>query len=75
MAEVGKTLNESLFGPKSKSGKCKGCEYPLEIYEINFKKGRKILRCQRCGLYHYYKKDFVGKWKLQRAVKPDFPPQ
>lgn len=72
MAEVGKTLHESLFGPKIKTGKCKNCNYPLEIYEIDFKKNRKTLRCQRCGLYHIYKKDFVGKWKLQKVVKPDF---
>ncbi len=73
MAEVGKTLHESLFGQKLKTNKCKNCGYPLEVYEIDFKKGRKMLKCQRCGLYHYYKKDLVGKWRLQKAVKPDFP--
>lgn len=71
MTEVGKTLHESLFGKKAKANRCTSCEYPLEIYEIDFKKSRKILRCQRCGLYHYYKKDLVGKWRLQKAVKLD----
>jgi hypothetical protein len=71
MAEVGKTLHESLFGQKRKTNKCTNCNYPLELYEIDFKKSRKMLKCQRCGLYHYYKKDLVGKWKLQKAVKPD----
>lgn len=71
MAEVGKTLHESLFGQKDKTNRCKNCSYPLEVYEIDFKKNRKILKCQRCGLYHYYKKDFVGKWKLRKAVKPE----
>lgn len=73
MAEFGKTLHESLFGQKLKTGRCKNCDYPLEVYEIDFKKNTKILRCQRCGLYHYYKKDFVGKWRLLKAVKPDYP--
>lgn len=72
MAEVGKTLHESLFGQKQKGNKCTNCGYPLELYEVDFKKNRKMLKCQRCGLYHYYKKDLVGKWKLQKAVKPDF---
>ncbi len=71
MTEIGKSLNESLFGPKTKANTCTNCNYPLEIYEIDFKKSRKILKCQRCGLYHYYKKDIVGKWRLQKAVKPD----
>jgi len=73
VAEFGKTLHESIFGQKLKTGRCKNCDYPLEVYEIDFKKNTKILRCQRCGLYHYYKKDFVGKWRLIKAVKPDFP--
>ena len=73
MAEVGKTLHESIFGQKTKANKCKNCNYPLEVYEIDFKKNTKILRCQRCGLYHIYKKDFVGKWKLRKAVRADLP--
>jgi RNase P subunit RPR2 len=73
MAEYGRTLHESLFGQKLKISRCKNCDYPLEVYEIDFKKNTKILKCQRCGLYHYYKKDLVGKWRLQRAVKPEFP--
>jgi len=71
MTEVGKSLHGTLFGQKTKGNKCKNCDYPLEIYEIDFKKNKKMLKCQRCGLYHYYKKDFVGKWKLQKVVKPD----
>lgn len=73
MGEVGKTLHESLFGPKTKASRCQNCDYPLELYEVDFKKNTKVLRCQRCGLYHYYKKDLVGKWKLQKAIKHDFP--
>jgi predicted nucleic-acid-binding Zn-ribbon protein len=71
MAEVGRTLHESLFGQKLAAGKCKNCDYSLEVYGIDFKKNRKILKCQRCGLYHYYKKDIVGKWRLQKVAKPD----
>jgi RNase P subunit RPR2 len=73
MAEYGKTLHESLFGPKYKPNRCKNCDYPLEVYEIDFKKNTKVMKCQRCGLYHYYKKDFVGKWRLLKAAKPDYP--
>jgi transcription elongation factor Elf1 len=73
MAEVGRTLHESLFSQKIQTNKCTNCNYPLEVYEIDFKKNRKVLKCQRCGLYHFYKKDLVGRWKLQRAKRADLP--
>ena len=49
------------------SDKCVDCGSPLELYEIDFDKGRRIMQCTRCGLYHFYKKDFLGKWKLVKA--------
>jgi len=53
-------------------GKCIDCKGPLELYEIDFKKKRRVMRCQRCGLFHFYKKDFWGKWKLVKAGRtPD----
>ena len=73
MTELGKSLHESLFSPKLKTDKCTNCSYPLEVYEIDFKKNIKVLKCQRCGLYHYYKKDLVGRWRLQKAKKMEFP--
>ena len=54
---------------KTYRGKCVDCGSPLELYEIDFKKSRRIMQCTRCGLYHLYKKDFVGKWKLVKASR------
>lgn len=48
-------------------GKCVDCESPLELYEIDFKKGSRIMQCTRCGLFHFYKKDFFGNWKLMKV--------
>ncbi len=55
--------------PRKHTGKCVDCGSPLELYELDFKKQRKVLKCQRCGLFHLYKKDFFGKWKLVKAAK------
>jgi DNA-directed RNA polymerase subunit RPC12/RpoP len=52
---------------KTYKGKCVDCGSPLELYEIDFDKNRRIMQCTRCGLYHFYKKDFFGKWKLVKA--------
>lgn len=54
---------------KIQTYKCTNCKYPLQVYHIDFKKYRKVLMCQRCGLYHHYKKNLVGRWKLQRVAK------
>jgi hypothetical protein len=29
----------------------------------------KIVACRNCGLFHYYKKDFVGNYKLIKVSK------
>ena len=52
---------------KTYTGKCVNCASHLELYEIDFDKGRRIMQCTRCGLYHFYKKGFFGKWKLVKA--------
>lgn len=52
---------------KSFKGKCVDCGSSLELFEINFEKRQRIMQCTHCGLYHFYKKDFFGKWKLVRA--------
>jgi len=73
MTQVGKSLHGTLLGPPPKmhSGKCQNCGYALELYEIDVRKSSKIMKCERCGLLHYYKKDIVGKWRLQRAAKSE----
>jgi len=54
---------------KKHSGECFDCGGPLELIEFNAKEGSKILKCLNCGLLHYYKKDFLGSWRLQKATK------
>jgi DNA-directed RNA polymerase subunit RPC12/RpoP len=56
-AETGKTY----------PGECVDCGSPLILYEMDFEKNRRILQCTQCGLFHFYKKDFLGKWKLVKA--------
>jgi len=51
------------------TGKCVDCGTPLELHEIDFKKGRRVLLCRRCGLFHLYEKNVFGKWKLVKATK------
>ncbi len=58
-----------IKGHKFQDLKCVDCRSPLELYEIDFDKKRRILQCVRCGLYHFYRKDFFGKWKLVKAGK------
>lgn len=73
MTEVGRTLQGTLLGapPKVHAGKCQNCGYALDLYEMDVKKSMKVMRCERCGLLHYYKKDIMSKWRLQRAAKPE----
>jgi DNA-directed RNA polymerase subunit RPC12/RpoP len=52
---------------KTYTGKCVDCGSLLDLYEIDFDKGRRIMQCTRCGLYHFYKKGFFGKWKLVKV--------
>jgi len=51
------------------TGKCYDCGCPLELVEIDMKKSTKILLCHSCGLFHYYKKDFLGNYKLTKVSK------
>jgi len=54
------------------TGKCIDCGEILDLYMLDLKKGRRILQCTRCGLYHFYQKDFLRKWRLAKASKvPD----
>jgi hypothetical protein len=54
------------------TGKCFDCDGSMELVEFDLQKGTKIMKCQRCGLLHHYKKDLLGKWKLLKVTKnPD----
>ena len=59
-------------GQRKHTGLCIDCGSGLELYMLDLKRGRRTLQCPRCGLYHFYKKDVLGKWKLTKAAKiPD----
>ncbi len=74
MKETGKSLHDSLLGtPKSQRGKCQCCSSPMELYELDFRRSSKVMKCTRCGMLHVYKKDIIGKWRLLKAQKADFP--
>ncbi len=51
------------------TGRCYDCNGPLELFEMNLDKSTKIMLCQNCGLYHFYKKDFIGQYKLTKVSK------
>jgi hypothetical protein len=65
----------SAFGEEERrkhTGTCVDCGNALDLYMLDLKRGRRVLQCLRCGLYHYYAKDMFGKWKLTKAAKiPD----
>jgi hypothetical protein len=54
---------------KKHTGKCFDCEGQLELIELDVEKGTRIMICQKCGLYHFLKKDFLGGWKLSKVSK------
>jgi len=75
MGEVGKTIHDSLLGPpKTQKGRCRNCGSPLELYELDFRRSTKIMKCTRCSMLHVYKKDIIGKWKLLKAQKVEMSP-
>jgi len=75
MGEAGRSLHDTLMGPpKKEKGKCRNCGSPLELYELDFKRSSKIMKCTRCGMLHVFKKDIIGKWKLLKAQKLEMPP-
>ncbi|MEM3577040.1 MAG: hypothetical protein QXX51_01095 [Candidatus Bathyarchaeia archaeon] len=50
-------------------GKCFDCGGITELVELDVKRGTKIMRCQVCGLFHFYQKDLLGRWKLLKVSK------
>jgi len=76
MSEIGKSIHDSLLGPpKTQKGKCRNCGSSLELYELDFRRSTRIMKCQRCGMLHVYKKDIIGKWRLLKAQKVEAPRQ
>ncbi len=64
--------NSILAGkPRLHPGKCQNCGYALDLYEMDVKKRMKVMRCDRCGMMHVYKKDLIGKWRLLKAAKAE----
>lgn len=75
MGEVGKSIHDSLVGSSQHPrGKCKSCGSTLELYELDFRRSTKVMKCQRCGMLHAYKKDIIGKWRLLKVQKLEMPP-
>ena len=72
---MGVMLMVGIFGGEERrkhTGTCIDCGNELELYMLDLKKGRRVLQCTQCGLYHFYKKDMLGKWKVVKAAKiPD----
>lgn len=72
MSEVDTSVPSSLLeSPKARRGKCRSCGCSMELYELDFRRSTKVMRCTRCGMLHIYKKDILGKWRLLKAQKPD----
>jgi uncharacterized Zn finger protein len=51
------------------SEKCVECGSFLKVYDINFQTGRKVMRCEQCGLLHIYKKDRLHGWHIVRVTR------
>ena len=54
---------------KKKEDACYNCGGKLEVIEADLKKGTKIMKCQACGLFHFYSKGLVGNWQLRKVTK------
>jgi NMD protein affecting ribosome stability and mRNA decay len=54
---------------KRHTGMCFDCGGPLELFELDVKKATKVMICQSCGLFHFYRKGFLGKYILLRVTK------
>lgn len=54
---------------KKHTGKCYDCGGTLELFELDMKNSTKTMLCQSCGMFHFYKKDFLGNYKLIKVSK------
>lgn len=55
--------------PKRHTDRCYDCNESMELFEIDLQKSKKVMFCKGCGLFHYYKKDFLGNWKIRKVSK------
>ncbi len=55
--------------PRKYDDKCYSCGNPIDLFEIDLQQPKKVMFCRTCGLFHYYKKDFLGNWKLRKVSK------
>ncbi len=53
------------------TGTCFDCGGQIELLEFDAEKGTRIMKCQACDLYHFYKRDLFGGWKLLKVTKKD----
>jgi hypothetical protein len=58
-----------MLNGKKKVDDCYECQGTLKLYEIDMQKGTRIMQCEVCGLFHFYKKDFLAGWKLIKVSK------
>ena len=54
---------------KKYSGRCIDCGGALELVELDIQGAKKIMQCEDCRLFHIYKKDFFGRYKLVKVTK------
>jgi transcription elongation factor Elf1 len=54
---------------KRHTGTCYDCGGQLELVELDIQKTTKIMKCKNCGLFHFYKKDFLSGYKLIKVSK------
>ena len=57
------------MGERKHTGICYDCGGSLELFEFDIKKDTKIMKCQNCGLFHYYKKDLLGSGNSSKSPK------
>lgn len=48
---------------------CYDCQTPLELFEFDMQRNRRIMKCKSCGLFHFYKRNLLGTWKLLKVSK------
>ena len=51
------------------AGECIDCRGQTELVEFDVRKRMRILRCQKCGLLHLYRKTIFGGWKFLKATR------
>ena len=66
---VGERAGQKVKNGGMYSDNCENCGNGLQLYELDSRKHVRVMRCQKCGMWHVYKRDVLGKWKLLKAQK------